>query len=88
MFGGLEGRGWQACRAQADDPGGQPNSCFLQSVILVAQRIAVLNDHRSAVHLGMHYVKRNRAPDSWKAIVMMGSIGMYSSFGPLSCQRH
>jgi NAD(P)-dependent dehydrogenase (short-subunit alcohol dehydrogenase family) len=26
----------------------------------------------------MHYVKRNRAPDSWKAIVMMGSIGAYS----------
>lgn len=29
----------------------------------------------AAVHLGMHYVKRNRAPDAWKAIVMMGSVG-------------
>jgi hypothetical protein len=33
------------------------------------------HDPHSAVHLGMHYVKRNRAPDSWKAIVMMGSMG-------------
>jgi len=32
-----------------------------------------------AVHLGMHYVKRNRAPDSWKAIVMMGSVASWNS---------
>lgn len=32
-----------------------------------------------AVHLGMHYVKHNRAPGSWKAIVMIGSMGAYSS---------
>jgi hypothetical protein len=35
----------------------------------------------------MHYVKRNRTPESWKAIVMIGSVGMYSKFA-LSCQRH
>jgi NAD(P)-dependent dehydrogenase (short-subunit alcohol dehydrogenase family) len=35
------------------------------------------DDRHSAVHLGMHYVKRNRAPDSWKAIVMIGSVGTY-----------
>ncbi|KAI0293183.1 hypothetical protein B0F90DRAFT_1764067 [Multifurca ochricompacta] len=29
------------------------------------------------VHLGMHYVKRNRAPDSWKAIVLIGSIASW-----------
>ena len=46
------------------------------------------DDCHSAVHLGIHYVKRNRAPDSWKAIVMMGSIGTYSSFAPLSRQRY
>jgi len=31
------------------------------------------------VHLGMHYVKRNRASDSWKAIVMMGSVASWNS---------
>jgi hypothetical protein len=34
-----------------------------------------LDDRYTAVHLGMHYVKRNRAPEAWKAIVMIGSIG-------------
>lgn len=29
------------------------------------------------VHLGMHYVKRNRAPGAWKAIVMIGSIASW-----------
>jgi hypothetical protein len=33
-------------------------------------------DRYAAVHLGMHYVKRNRAPEeAWKAIIMIGSIG-------------
>src|SRR5258708_663257 len=36
----------------------------------------------------MHYVKRNRTPESWKAIIMMGSVGTYSKFASLSCQRH
>jgi NAD(P)-dependent dehydrogenase (short-subunit alcohol dehydrogenase family) len=31
----------------------------------------------TAVHLGMHYVMRNRTPSSWKAIVMIGSAGSY-----------
>jgi hypothetical protein len=30
MCGGSQSRGWQARRAQADDPGGQPNWRFLQ----------------------------------------------------------
>jgi len=29
------------------------------------------------VHLGVHYVKLNRAPNSWKAIVLMGSIASW-----------
>jgi len=29
------------------------------------------------VHLGVHYAKRNRAPSSWKAIVMIGSIASW-----------
>jgi len=29
------------------------------------------------VHLGVHYVKRNRAPDSWKAIVLIGSVASW-----------
>ena len=32
-------------------------------------------DRLTAVHLGVHYVKRNRGPDSWKAIVLTGSVG-------------
>lgn len=38
------------------------------------------DDGPSAVHLGMHYVKCNRAPGAWKAIVMMGSIGTSLGF--------
>ena len=34
-------------------------------------------DRPAAVHLGVHYVKRNRGPDSWKAIVLTGSVGAY-----------
>ncbi|KAF8256820.1 hypothetical protein EI94DRAFT_1693694 [Lactarius quietus] len=29
------------------------------------------------VHLGVHYVKRNRSPDSWKAIVLIGSVASW-----------
>jgi NAD(P)-dependent dehydrogenase (short-subunit alcohol dehydrogenase family) len=29
------------------------------------------------VHLGVHYVKRNRNPDSWKAIVLLGSVASW-----------
>ncbi|KAH9010575.1 hypothetical protein EDB85DRAFT_2161127 [Lactarius pseudohatsudake] len=29
------------------------------------------------VHLGVHYVKRNRTPDSWKAIVLLGSVASW-----------
>ena len=30
MCGRSQSRGWKACRAQADDLGGQPDRCFLQ----------------------------------------------------------
>jgi NAD(P)-dependent dehydrogenase (short-subunit alcohol dehydrogenase family) len=30
------------------------------------------------VHLGVHFVKRNRAPGSWKAIVLIGSIASWT----------
>lgn len=30
-----------------------------------------------SVHLGVHYVKRNRAPNSWKAIVLTGSVASW-----------
>jgi hypothetical protein len=38
------------------------------------------SDPLIAVHLGMHYVMRNRPPSSWKAIVMIGSVGSYPHF--------
>ncbi|KAI0248422.1 hypothetical protein BJV78DRAFT_1276578 [Lactifluus subvellereus] len=31
-----------------------------------------------SVHLGMHYVMRNRTPGSWKAIVMIGSVASWT----------
>jgi len=43
------------------------------------------------VHLGVHYVKRNRTPDSWKAIVMMGSVASWQAIpgGPqYSASKH
>ncbi|KAF8487494.1 NAD(P)-binding protein [Russula ochroleuca] len=47
----------------------------------VAPKLATLEVNLIAVfytvHLGMHYIKRNRAPDSWKAIVMMGSVASW-----------
>ena len=33
-------------------------------------------DRLVAVHLGMHYIKRNRTPGTWKAVVMIGSVGV------------
>ncbi|KAI9508066.1 hypothetical protein F5148DRAFT_1303878 [Russula earlei] len=47
----------------------------------VAPKLATLGVNLTGVfytvHLGMHYIQRNRAPDSWKAIVMMGSIASW-----------
>ncbi|KAI0270415.1 hypothetical protein BC834DRAFT_967214 [Gloeopeniophorella convolvens] len=31
------------------------------------------------VHLGVHYIKRNRTPDSWKAIVLIGSMASWQA---------
>ncbi|KAH9970036.1 hypothetical protein BGW80DRAFT_1562461 [Lactifluus volemus] len=38
-----------------------------------------------SVHLGMHYIMRDRAPDSWKAIVMIGSMASWNGL-PLAPQ--
>ncbi|KAH9958150.1 hypothetical protein BC827DRAFT_618906 [Russula dissimulans] len=63
-----------------------PDVCSGQLVVVngkpVAPKLATLEVNLIGVfytvHLGMHYVQRNRTPDSWKAIVMMGSIASWS----------
>ncbi|KAH9980435.1 NAD(P)-binding protein [Russula compacta] len=48
----------------------------------VAPKLATLEVNLKGVfytvHLGMHYVKHNRAPGSWKAIVMIGSMASWA----------
>jgi len=48
---------------------------------LVAPKLLTLDVNLKGVfytvHLGVHYVKRNRAPDSWKAIVLIGSVASW-----------
>ncbi|KAH9055809.1 hypothetical protein EDB83DRAFT_1088739 [Lactarius deliciosus] len=47
----------------------------------IAPKLTTLDVNLTAVfytvHLGVHYVKRNRTPDSWKAIVLLGSVASW-----------
>lgn len=48
----------------------------------VAPKLATLDVNLTGVfytvHLGVHYIKRNRTPGSWKAIVLLGSIASWT----------
>lgn len=61
----------------------------------VAPKLATLEVNLTGVfytvHLGVHYIKRNRTPDSWKAFVMMGSVASWQGIASVpqySASKH